>query len=47
MGFVLVDGSREDERDVIVVDGDEGGEGVDDAAEEEGEGVRLFRSEGV
>lgn len=47
MRFVLVDGSGEDERDVVMVDGDEGGEWIDDAAEEEGEGVRLFGGEGV
>lgn len=47
MGFVLVDGSGENERYVVVVDGDEGGERVDDAAEEEGEGVWLFRGKGV
>lgn len=47
MGFVLIDGSGKNKRYVVVVDGDEGGERVDDAAEEEGKDVRLFGGEGV
>lgn len=42
MGFVLIGGSGENERYVVVVDGDEGGEGIDDAAKEEGKGMWLF-----
>ena len=47
MGLVLVDGSGENERDIVVIDGNEGGEGVDNAVEEEGEGVWLFGGERV